>query len=397
MVKVLAVTCMLLAVAVVASPQRAEAAPSDGEVSFSAPLTNVFITSPGSQPYNFDVDIKNNTSETVRLVSRVISGLKDWNARLFDRFKTVKVQGLQLVPEEDITLDFNFTVPETAEEGEYEFKLVLEDVGGERLGTIDFVVGIDRKKSTAEEILDMSARYTSLTGPSGSTFEFRVDMTNRSDTQRSFDLGADAPPGWQVSFKPTFEDSRITSLSMNAGQTSSLDIEVQPPLRAQPGSYDIFLVATSDDFQAVAPLEVELTGRPDVVIGTRDDLLNVEATAGQGTSVSMKVIGIGTAAVRNINFLTDAPAGWQVTVDSEGIPQLEPGEIEEVTVSITPPNKTIPGDYRVSIFASSTEAEDDVDLRVTVLRSTIWGGVAIAIIILVIIGMGALFLRLGRR
>ena len=40
---------------------------------------------------------------------------------------------------------------------------------------------------------------------------------------------------------------------------------------------------------------------------------------------------------------------------------------------------------------------DNIDIRVTVLTKTIWGWVGIGIVVLVIIGLFAMFMRLGRR
>ncbi|MCK5566872.1 MAG: hypothetical protein KAI62_03100, partial [Actinomycetia bacterium] len=60
-------------------------------------------------------------------------------------------------------------------------------------------------------------------------------------------------------------------------------------------------------------------------------------------------------------------------------------------------DKAIAGDYMVSFRASSDNAEDDIELRITVETPTIWGILGIAIIVIVIIGVAIIFARLGRR
>jgi len=64
---------------------------------------------------------------------------------------------------------------------------------------------------------------------------------------------------------------------------------------------------------------------------------------------------------------------------------------------IPPPTKTIAGDYNISLRAIGERASDNIELRVTVLTPTIWGGAGIGIAVAVIAGLAVLFKRLGRR
>ncbi|MDE2764948.1 MAG: hypothetical protein OXI25_00760, partial [Chloroflexota bacterium] len=64
---------------------------------------------------------------------------------------------------------------------------------------------------------------------------------------------------------------------------------------------------------------------------------------------------------------------------------------------ITPPSDAIPGDYAVTITARSPEDFSDVEFRVSVSQSTIWGWLGIVIVIIVLGGLIGLFVRLGRR
>jgi len=66
-------------------------------------------------------------------------------------------------------------------------------------------------------------------------------------------------------------------------------------------------------------------------------------------------------------------------------------------VVITPPEKTVAGDWPVTLQAKSKQVFDELELRVTVLSSDIWGWVVILIIVVVIAGAGVVFWRLGRR
>ena len=64
---------------------------------------------------------------------------------------------------------------------------------------------------------------------------------------------------------------------------------------------------------------------------------------------------------------------------------------------IVPSGDAIAGDYQVKVRASNDLANGEADIRVTVETSLLWGIVGIALIILVIVGLGYVFRRYGRR
>jgi uncharacterized membrane protein len=68
-----------------------------------------------------------------------------------------------------------------------------------------------------------------------------------------------------------------------------------------------------------------------------------------------------------------------------------------VEVSITPAAEALVGDYAVGVNIKSEKSSDDLEFRVTVKASAAWGWIGIGIIILVILGLFALFVTFGRR
>ena len=72
--------------------------------------------------------------------------------------------------------------------------------------------------------------------------------------------------------------------------------------------------------------------------------------------------------------------------------------MKQVEVTITPAAQALVGDYSVGLSADGEKGSSKtVELRVSVKTSAAWGWVGIIIIVVVIAGLGALFLRLGRR
>ena len=73
-------------------------------------------------------------------------------------------------------------------------------------------------------------------------------------------------------------------------------------------------------------------------------------------------------------------------------------DVHTVDVNIKPPPRTIAGDYSVKIQASGDQVtSNELDIRVTVESSTIWGWVGVAIILVVSGGLIFMFLRFSRR
>jgi len=79
------------------------------------------------------------------------------------------------------------------------------------------------------------------------------------------------------------------------------------------------------------------------------------------------------------------------------IEKIEPGELKQVKLKITPAADAIVGDYSVSVAVNGEKAQDDLDLRVTVKASTFWAWVGVGIIVAVIILLSVMFRFLGRR
>jgi uncharacterized membrane protein len=163
------------------------------------------------------------------------------------------------------------------------------------------------------------------------------------------------------------------------------------------GTYPIQVAVRSGEEQAEIELQAVVTGTYDMVLGTTTGLLNTKVTAGQPAPFTLVVGNSGSAPLTDINFFASKPAGWQVTFSPDTLDTLAPGEPREVSLEITAPAKAIPGDYSLPISASGAQAADDVELRVTVLATTVWGWVGVGVVVVVLAALGGLFVRLGRR
>ena len=91
------------------------------------------------------------------------------------------------------------------------------------------------------------------------------------------------------------------------------------------------------------------------------------------------------------------PENWKVEFSPEQIDILEPGDLKQVEVKITPSDKALVGDYSVAMEIQGEKASKTLEFRTTVKASAAWGWVGIAIIVVVVGGLTVLFRKLGRR
>jgi uncharacterized membrane protein len=224
-----------------------------------------------------------------------------------------------------------------------------------------------------------------------------VEIKNKTDKEQVFNLIAEAPKGWQANFKPPYEDKFISSLRLKDDESKSLNIQVTPDRFTPSGDYLIPVTVGAGEAKATAALKVIITGTYKLEAGTASGLLSLGTEKGKSGNISVYVKNTGSAPATAIEFLSIKPENWKVEFAPEKIPTLEPGDLTQVEVSITPAEEALVGDYAVGVNIKAEKSSDDLELRVTVNASAAWGWIGIGIIVLVIVGLFTLFVTFGRR
>ena len=152
-----------------------------------------------------------------------------------------------------------------------------------------------------------------------------------------------------------------------------------------------------DVYVREVPLQVSLTGSFDMFMTTPDGRLNVSAEAGDAAAATVQMVNTGTADIENLNMIADTPAGWSIEFQVDIVESLPVNNLINVGVDVTPPSDAVPGDYLITLRGRNNDVQEQVSLRVTVERSTVWQWVGIGIVVAVLLGLGGLFVRLGRR
>ena len=251
--------------------------------------------------------------------------------------------------------------------------------------------------------LNINVVYPKLSAKAGANFEFKFDLVYTGTDEATFDIVAEAPSkDWYVVVSPTYEDKQISAVKLTPGKTESLKLIVMQPVNTdlqEAGDYKLKVKVTNTDLKLDSEFEFLATVTATYSVGftPKYGVLNTQATSGKNNPFVFVLTNSGSGDLNNITFKADAPQKWIVKFEPEKIENMKAAATQDIKVTITPPDKTIAGDYMLNFSVNSADASKSADLRVTVETPSIWGWVGIGVIVLVVIGVAIIFARLGRR
>ena len=350
---------------------------------------------PVGESVRMDLTVENRGRRDENVLLLLTSVPKGWKAAV--KGGQFAVSGVPVASEKSRTLTFTAEPEKGLPPGSYTFE--LDGMTEDRTLRVaqKLVVTTEERSGGARGDLQISTSYPILRGPTDSSFEFSLEVNNKSDADRLVNLAAEVPKGWDVNIKPAYESKQISSLRIHAGASQTIGLEVKPPRDAAAGEYPVLFHAAADRSQAEARLRVVLTGTYRLDAVTPTGRLSLDAVVGQPTTLTLLVKNTGSAVNRNIKLSSFAPENWKVEFKPETIDALEPGAFKQVEAKITPAAQALVGDYSVALTADGEKSSKTVEMRVTAHASSAWGWIGVGIIVAVIGGLGGLFTWLGRR
>ncbi len=291
----------------------------------------------------------------------------------------------------DATVDLRVETPADAKAGVVNFSVVAKS--GDQTATLPLALTVQEKLPPK---LSLTTELPTLRNKPGSSFRYDTSLKNEGDEDLTVDLSADATPGFNISFSLNGQD--VTSVPLAAGETKHISVQAASLDNVASGAYPLKVRAQGGEAVAELPLSAEVVGTAEIMVTTPDGRLSGEAVAGKTTPFKIIVANPGSAPANNISVSATAPNGWTATVDPKEIAQIAPGDQTEVTANIAPSEKAVAGDYVVSVSARPTDGSaKNVDLRITVTTSTMWGIVGVGLIALAVAAVGIVVSRFGRR
>ncbi len=358
------------------------------------PYTDVTVGQ--GQEVTMDAEIVNPAKIPVHVQLAIDAIPKGWEVSFHSRYPSFPVRSVMVQGEKSNTMELKAKVPEKAKPGSYEVQVTAKDMEGKTTHVEKVTFRVTSKKVETGG-LKLTSQYPVLSTPTGQTLKFTVDLKNETNRPQTAALVAQAPEGWVIRFKPQFGDTVISSIALKENSTETLSVEIDSPGRAKAGEHPVTIRARSGAFEAATSLKVTLKGTTDLRIGTASGTLNSAITAGKKTVIDFLIGNAGTAPIRNLSFVTKKPEKWTADFKPDKVDALNPGEVREVKMEILAPPRTIAGDYLLTLSTNSPDTTKSVDFRVTVSTPTLWGWIGAGIVAAVVLGLGAVFIRLGRR
>lgn len=362
-------------------------------------------TEPNSPPLRFYADYPGvvvGAGETVTIAATVYSSVEqlvqldiesvpeDWVVDYRGLGRTVTATYLEA--DHERSLDIRIQIPDDASPGTYE---VVGVARGDREGVARLTLTLTVQKESPQAI-SLKASRSSVSGSPDATFRYDVTLENKSDSDLSVDLTATAPTGFSTRFSIGGEE--ITSITLGPNEARNVAVIVDPSSDVEAGKYPIVVRAVGPTATDELELTAEVTGDVKLSLSTPDGRLSADAVVGRETPIKLVVTNDGSAAAEQVKLSSYEPTGWEVTFDPAEIAVLPAGESQEVTMKLKPADKAVAGDYEVTVTVKAEDADSiSKDIRITVVTSTLWGVVGIALIAVAVGVVGMAVSRFGRR
>jgi len=253
-----------------------------------------------------------------------------------------------------------------------------------------------------QKVLELNCDYPIVCGESGESLEFDIKMDWKGEERQRFDLSVTTPPDWRaIIFSQRPDEKPIAALELDPRQSfrNGVKIVVAPLPGKLPdaGDYAITFEVSWEGGSETIELTARVTPRYEFAMVTQSRRLTTNVTAGEDNHLAVVLVNSGSASIENLALTSTQPEGWAITYEPGEIDSLAPGTTQDVDVIITPPKETAAGDWPVTLRAENEQVRDELELRVTVLTSSIGGWIVVLIVVVVIAGAGVALWWLGRR
>ena len=204
----------------------------------------------------------------------------------------------------------------------------------------------------------------------------------------------------QVTFTPSGESATVAGIEVDPSVSQGLTVAVVPPEGVAAGEYEISCSAVSAEETLTTDLKVVITGTYGISLGTPGGRLSFDAHANQNSDLTLNITNTGNVDLQNVSLNSSLPSGWTVTyndLEENVIESIPAGSTVQVIAHVKPGSDAITGDYVATFTAQTEETSAAAEFRVSVKTGTLWGAVAILIILAVAAGLGYVFHKYGRR
>jgi ABC-type transport system involved in cytochrome c biogenesis ATPase subunit len=201
------------------------------------------VTVPVGETVRMDLTVENTGCREENVSVRLTSVPKGWRAAI--KGGEFEVGGVPVTPDKPRALTFTAEPDRGLERSAYTFQIEAATADRAISGAQTVVIRTREKKAAEDAQLEITTSYPILRGPTDSSFEFSLEVNNKSDVDRVVNVAAQAPDDWDVSIKPSYESKQISSLRIRPGSSQTVALALKPPRDAKAGSYPVVFRAST--------------------------------------------------------------------------------------------------------------------------------------------------------
>lgn len=303
------------------------------------------------------------------------------------------VGAAEVEPDSDQPLQLRLEPPAKAGAGDYHFTVEARNASYDEKLPITVTIG---KEVPAK--LTMTTDFPDIRGTVSTAFKYKVTVTNDSGRDATIVFGADAPKNFQVTFTEAYSTQQISSIPISAGKSKDIEATVSMPHETPAGNYKLVLHVKTGVTSAALPVQLTVTGQPSLSLSGEGGRLSGQAYAGQSSQLTVVLRNDGSAPAHDIELSANAPEGWKSSFDPKKVTEIPAGGASNVKVELIPSPRAIAGDYQVTVTGDGSGGlSQSANFRITVLTSTLWGAIGIAIIAISLLVVVFAVARFGRR
>lgn len=303
------------------------------------------------------------------------------------------VSAIQIGPDADERLQLRLEPPANAGHGEYRFTVEAKNPNYDEKLPIALTIGAEVPAK-----LKLHTSFPALRGAAATAFKYKFTVTNDSGRDATVNLSAEAPKNFQVTFTEAYGSQQLVSIPIEAGKSKDIEASVSLPRETAAGDYKLILNAKTEATSASLPVGLTVIGQARLAVSGEGGRLSGEAYAGQESQLTLIVRNDGSEAAQDLEFSATTPDGWKSSFEPKKLPSLAAGANQKIKVALTPSDKAIAGDYQITLRAGAAGGmSESANFRITVMTSTLWGAIGIAIIAIALLVVVFAVARFGRR
>jgi len=372
--------------------------PADAADKPSGNITGVYLTTRypaltvrAGETTTIDLSLRNFNHPPQQVALSVPEVAKGWKATVLGGGQPV--ESAMVAPDSEEKLQLRLEPPAGTGPGDYQFIVAAKGDGVDLKLPITVAIGQELPAK-----LKLTTNFPSLRGTATTSFKFRITVANDSGRDATINFTADAPKNFQVTFTEAYGSQQITSIPIEAGKSKDIEASLALPRDTPAGDYKLTVRAKSEAAAADLELAITILGQARLALAGEGGRLSGEAYAGQDGQLTVIVRNDGSEAARDVEFSATAPEGWKTSFDPKELPELAAGKSQPIKVSMIPSPRAIAGDYQTTIRANATGGQSEsANFRITVLTSTLWGALGIAVIAISLLVVVFAVARFGRR